>query len=149
MYALRNTARAKRLTGLAVGALLVVLSSSALAADSARPASSAEYPLVVLGFATTPKQPRAGKPFTAGALIMNDETGGPASGQVRCRAKVRGNAIRVRFKAFDDGVALCEWKVPAAAGGRRFVSSIEVVAQDDYSGSTYSASIPFTKVIRR
>jgi hypothetical protein len=103
----------------------------------------------VLGFATTPKRPKAGKSFTAGAMIMNDETGGPASGQIRCPAKIRGNGVRVTFKVFDTGVAVCEWKVPRGAEGRRFVGSIEVVAQDEYSGDTYSASIPFSKVIRR
>jgi hypothetical protein len=149
MYALRKTRRAKRFTALAAGGLLVVLSGSALAADSARPASSAEYPLVVVAFDTTPKRPKAGKQFIALAAIMNEQTGSPVSGAIRCPAKIRGKGVRVQFKDFEMGVAGCSWVVPARTGGKRFVGSIEVVVTDDYDGSTYSASIPFTKVIRR
>jgi hypothetical protein len=149
MYAPRNTPRAKRLTALAAGALLVVLSGSALAADSARPASTAEYPLVVVAFETTPKRPKAGKQFIALAAILNEQTGAPASGEIRCPAKVRGKSVRVQFKDFEMGVAGCSWVVPARTGGKRFVGSIEVVVTDDYDSSTYTASVPFSKVIRR
>ena len=149
MYARSKTPHAKRFIALAVGALLVALSSSALAADSTRPASSAEYPLVVVAFETTPKRPKAGKQFIALAAILNEQTGAPASGEIRCPAKIRGKSVRVQFKDFDMGVAGCSWVVPARTGGKRFVGSLEVVVTDDDDGSTYKASIPFSKVIRR
>jgi len=149
MYARSKTPHAKRFIALAVGALLVALSSSALAADSARPASSAEYPLVVVAFETTPKRPKAGKQFIAVAGILNDETGAPVSGAIRCPARIHGKGVRVQFKAFEEGVAGCSWVVPARTGGKRLVGSIEVVVTDDYDGSTHRASIPFSKVIRR
>ena len=80
---------------------------------------------------------------------MNEQTGGPASGAIRCPAKIRGKGVRVQFKEFDDGRRRLQLGRAGRTGGKRFVGSIEVVVTDDYDGTTYSASIPFTKVIRR
>ena len=128
----------------AIVSVVVLSCAVALGADPSRANRAAEYPLKVIAFDTTPKRPKAGKPFLALAAILNEETAEPVSGVIRCRARVGSRGIRVMFKELDTGVAGCSWRVPAGTGGNRFVASIEVTSDEGYE-----ATVPFSKPIRR
>jgi len=128
----------------ATASLVALSAAAALGANPSRQSRSTEYPLRVIAFETTPKRPKAGKPFVAVAAIVNEETAEPISGDIRCPARIGRRGIRILFKDLDMGVAGCSWRIPAGAGGKRFAASIEVTSDDGYA-----ASVPFSRVIRR
>src|SRR2546428_1027128 len=68
---------------------------------------ASEYPLQVIAVQTDPRRPKAGKRFTVLIGIVNQETGDVVqSGNVACPARIGSHGIRVKDKAFVDGVGI-------------------------------------------
>jgi hypothetical protein len=132
---------------LAATAACALLVAAPKAAVPTRPAGTTEYPLTVAMFATDPGRPKAGRLFTAGAGIMDEETGEPLdSGTVHCRARIGSRRVHLVRKMFvtGSGLALCAWNIPAQTGGKRLYGRIEVYSYD------YGVSVTkkFSRVIR-
>src|SRR5919109_1247630 len=143
-----DSKRKRLFLGLALAATLTAgLASAASGASFPNgPARGSEYPVQVIATSTQPKQPKAGKPFTALIGIVNEETGLPVeSGEVACPARVGNRGVRMVDKAFVDGtgIAGCTWKIPALAGGKRMVAKVEVYSDE---GTVRSR---FFRVVRR
>jgi hypothetical protein len=66
---------------------------------------------------------RRGKLFGVGIEVQQKATGEPVtSGQIGCSGKIAGRPIKLRTKFFEDGMAICGWKIPRTARGRLTVS---------------------------
>lgn len=67
----------------------------------------------------------AGKLFTASMLVTNANTGAKVRGQVTCRGKLSGKALRARIhSSSNSGRSTCTWQLPAAAHNKRLRGSI-------------------------
>ena len=70
--------------------------------------------------------PRAGRVFAAAARVVRDDTGEIVeSGGVSCRARVGARVLPILRATFADGVALCAWRVPPGAAGKRVSGTVE------------------------
>jgi hypothetical protein len=132
---------------LAMTAACALLVAGSKAAVPTRPAGASEYPLTIVVFETDPQRPKAGQLFTAGAGIMDEETGEPLdSGTVHCRARIGSRRVHLVRKVFvaGSGLAFCAWRIPAQTGGKRLYGRIEVYSYD------YGVSVTkkFSRVIR-
>lgn len=73
---------------------------------------------------------RAGKTLTARALVLRSDFDSPLTeGQIDCRAKVAGHALRGRG-SFQGNRVLCSWRLPTGARGQRLAGTITVVFQN-------------------
>jgi hypothetical protein len=73
---------------------------------------------------------RAGKTLTARALVLRSDFDSPLTeGQIDCRAKVAGHALRGRG-SFQGNRVLCSWRLPTSADGQRLGGTITVVFQN-------------------
>ncbi len=106
--------------------------------------------LTIAGFAISPGSwfvagydpPRPGRVFAAGARVVRDDTGEIVpSGRVSCRARVGARRLRVAGASFSDGVALCAWRVPAGAAGKRVRGSVEAAFRDAAVRREFTAPI--------
>ena len=70
-----------------------------------------------------PAKPRAGRRLTASVAITQGGT--PAiSATIKCKASIRGRALRVTANGYRNGVARCSWLVPARSRGLLIRGSI-------------------------
>ncbi|MCL4289377.1 MAG: S8 family serine peptidase [Thermoleophilia bacterium] len=70
--------------------------------------------------------PEPGRVFAAAARVVRDDTGEIVeSGRISCRARIGARHLRVVRAAFARGVALCTWRVPAGAAGKRVSGTVE------------------------
>jgi hypothetical protein len=98
------------------------------AAPPALPAQPTATPVAVLKPAarlvsgrltSLPRSPRAGRLFTVRMRVLT-ETGAPVrSGTVRCTARVGKSVLRPVSRRLRAGYAICAWKLPKAARGKR------------------------------
>ncbi len=73
--------------------------------------------LVLIRFATSPAHSKAGKPFAASIAVAREDTGARIrSGKVLCSARL-GEGLQAKLiqAGFQDGLARCSWRIPAAA----------------------------------
>jgi hypothetical protein len=77
---------------------------------------------------SVPRSPRAGRLFTVRMRVFT-ETGSPLrSGAVRCTAYVGKTLLRPVSKRLRAGYAICAWKVPKAARGKRLRVGVVVTS---------------------
>ena len=70
--------------------------------------------------------PRPGRVFAAAARVVRNDTGEIVeSGRVSCRARVGARTLPIVRATFAGGVALCAWRVPAGAAGKRVRGTVE------------------------
>jgi len=88
--------------------------------------------LVLVGFSTTPKHAKAGKPFAARIAVARADTGARVrSGIVLCAANAANTPIRRLSVGFRQGLARCSWHIPASAAGTMLRGSVGL----SYGGS--------------
>jgi subtilisin family serine protease len=81
--------------------------------------------LVLVGFSTTPKHSKAGKPFAARIAVARSDTGARVrSGSVLCAANAASTPIRRLSAGFREGLARCLWHIPASATGKMLRGSV-------------------------
>ncbi len=106
----------------------------------AKASSPGEETLSVTRFALSPlapfltryPEPRAGNVFAAGAVVLRDDTGELVDeGEVACVAHVGSRVLPVVARRLRDGVAICAWRVPWAAGAR-WVDGWVIVRRNGY-----------------
>lgn len=140
----RSISRVVASTAIAGIALVMYVAPGAGAPD--RRARANEYPLMVVVTKTMPKQPKAGKRFTALIGVVNQETQDIVhSGNVACPARIGHRGLRMTDKAFltDTGIAGCTWAIPPKAGGKSMVAKVELYSDE---GTVRSK---FLRVVKR
>ena len=86
--------------------------------------------LSLVAFTTSPKPPKAGRPFSVGlAANESDTQSAPAQGTIACVAKIAGKRIPLRTSRIVNGIAVCAWTVPKTAKGKRITGSISLTVQ--------------------
>ena len=86
--------------------------------------------LSVVGFTTSPKPIKAGKPFSVGLAANESDTGGAVEeGKITCVATIAGKRVQLRASRLVNGVAVCAWTAPKTAKGKRIQGSISLSAQ--------------------
>jgi hypothetical protein len=84
--------------------------------------------LVVRRFGSTPARPIAGRAFALWLQAARSDTGALLQGgQVRCLGRVGGSALRAQSGQFVGRRAVCTWRLPPKAKGKRFRGSITIV----------------------
>jgi hypothetical protein len=78
--------------------------------------------------ASTPRSPRAGRLFTVRMRVLTS-TGSPVrSGAVRCTARAGKTLLKPVSKRLRAGYAICAWKLPKAARGKRLRVAVVVTS---------------------
>jgi hypothetical protein len=85
-------------------------------------------PLVVAGFSTSTA--RAGHPFTARLAIRRGDAM-PDSAVVDCTLRLRRHKLRVVLRQYASGTAVCTWRLPKSARGRRLVGSVAATSMGE------------------
>jgi hypothetical protein len=93
--------------------------------------------LLAKRFSATPTRARAGKQFTLALTTVRTDTGAVARGRVSCSFKTGGRSLAPRSRGFVRDAARCAFDIPASSRGKRFRSSITVVA----AGHTLTRSV--------
>ena len=84
---------------------------------------------------------RAGKPFTARALVMRSDFDVPVTeGNIGCAAKLAGRNYPGKAKFAGDRVA-CTWRLPKQARGKRFVGSVSVTLEGVLAKRSFSVRV--------
>lgn len=97
--------------------------------------------LLLLGFATTPRQPRAGRAFTATLNVAATNPAALADAQTTCSARIDGIPIRARTRSFAGHTATCVWQLPAKPAGRRIAGTVAVAAHGQTLAQPFSLGI--------
>ena len=98
--------------------------------------------LTVGAFTTSPKPPKAGKPFSAGlAVTESDTNAGVDQGTITCAARIAGKAVPVKAKRIVDGIAVCVWSIPKTAHGKTIRGSLALAVQGAQTSRTFAAKI--------
>ncbi len=98
--------------------------------------------LSATAFTTSPKPPRAGRPFSVGLAASESDTGGPVQqGTVRCVGRIGGRLLRPRSSRVVNGVAVCMWAIPKTAKGKRIAGSITLTSQGATLTRSFSQKI--------
>jgi hypothetical protein len=105
--------------------------------DTAHPAGGGLYSyqvklalpkLVVDDVVTTPENPTAGASFSVKLTAARADTKARLkNGQIACVGRADGHALVSATPHFAGTQAVCTWKIPQSAKGKRFVGSIAVV----------------------
>jgi hypothetical protein len=75
--------------------------------------------LKVTAFTVAPKPAHAGRAFSVSLAALQNDTNAPVqNGVVTCAASIAGQRLRPVTHAVRNGVAICVWRIPAAAKGR-------------------------------
>ena len=86
--------------------------------------------------------PEPGRVFAAGARVVRDDTGEIVeSGRVSCRARIGTRPLRIVRAAFTGGVALCAWRVPAGAAGKRVSGTGEASFRDAWAVRAFATRV--------
>jgi hypothetical protein len=95
-----------------------------------------------VGFTTSPKPPKAGRPFSVGlAANESDTQSAVQQGTVTCVAKIAGKRVTLRASKIVNGVAVCVWSVPKNAKGKRITGSITLATQGATLSKSFSQKI--------
>ncbi len=98
--------------------------------------------LKVVGFTTSPKVARAGKPFSVGLAAEENDTAGPVDGgSVTCSATVAGRRLTTKGRAVDNGVATCAWVLPKNTKGATVRGSITLAVRGKRVSRLFAAKI--------
>jgi hypothetical protein len=98
--------------------------------------------LSLVGFTTSPKPPKAGRPFSVGlAANESDTQSAVQQGTVTCVAKIAGRRVTLRASKIVNGVAVCVWSVPKNAKGKRITGSITLATQGATLSKSFSQKI--------
>jgi hypothetical protein len=86
--------------------------------------------LSVVSFTTSPSPAKAGKAFTATIGATENDTSGPIKkGTVKCHATLGGRPFADEGQGVLNGLAICAWKLPKTARGKRFTGTVTVTVQ--------------------
>jgi hypothetical protein len=86
--------------------------------------------LTVVSFHTTPSPAKAGKLFAAAIEATENDTNGPIkNGTVNCRATLGGKPLTPNADGVANGLAICAWKLPKTAKGKRLSGTVTVTVQ--------------------
>ena len=88
-------------------------------------------PLVVKGFTATPTRPHAGSRYVLRISAVRTATGKRVRGRVACSFTVGQRSLRPRTRAFFIGSAVCVFDIPLGAQGKKYRSSISIIAGTD------------------
>jgi hypothetical protein len=99
--------------------------------------------LSVTAFTTSPKPARAGKPFSAGLAVNENDTSGPVRlGTVTCAATVAGKHIAAAHKGgIANGIATCVWPLPRKDKGLTIRGTITLTVKGTTVHRSFSAKI--------
>jgi hypothetical protein len=97
--------------------------------------------LLVKKFTAVPATPIAGKPFALRLQAARSDTGAVLrSGRVTCSGRI--GSVRVTGSGrFVGGNAVCSWRIPATAKGKRFRGTITIVFEGLRVTRSYSRAI--------
>ena len=98
--------------------------------------------LSLVGFTTSPKPPKAGKPFSVGlAANESDTQSAVQQGTITCVARIAGKRVPLRTSRIVNGIAVCVWNVPKTAKGKRITGSISLATQGATISKNFSQKI--------
>ena len=99
--------------------------------------------LSVSAFTTSPKPAKAGKPFSAGLAVSENDTNGPVkTGTVTCTATVAGKHIPAAHKGgIANGIASCVWPLPKKDKGLTIRGTITLTVKGTAVHRTFAAKI--------
>ena len=99
--------------------------------------------LAVSAFTTSPKPPKAGKPFSAGLAANENDTNGPVKqGTVTCTATVAGRHIPAAHKgAIANGIATCVWPLPKKDKGLTIRGTVTLTVKGTAVHRSFTAKI--------
>jgi hypothetical protein len=99
--------------------------------------------LSVSAFTTSPKPAKAGKPFSVGLAVNENDTNGPVkTGTVACSATVAGKHIPAAHKGgIANGIATCVWPLPKKAKGKTIRGTIALTVKGTTVQRSFSAKI--------
>lgn len=99
--------------------------------------------LSVAAFTTSPKPAKAGKPFSAGLAVNENDTNGPVkTGTVTCAATVAGRHIPAAHKGgIANGIATCVWPLPKKDKGKTIRGTITLTVRGTTVQRSFSAKI--------
>jgi hypothetical protein len=99
--------------------------------------------LSVSAFTTSPKPAKAGKPFSAGLAVSENDTNGPVkAGTVTCTATVAGKHIPAAHKGgVANGIASCVWPLPKKDKGLTIRGTITLTVRGTAVHRSFSAKI--------
>ena len=99
--------------------------------------------LAVSAFTTSPKPAKAGKPFSAGLAVNENDTNGPVkTGTVTCTATVAGAHIPAAHKgAVVNGIATCVWPLPKKDKGKTIRGTVTLTVKGTSVQRSFSAKI--------
>ncbi len=98
--------------------------------------------LSLVAFTTSPKPPKAGKPFSVGLAANESDTGSAVqAGTVTCVAKIAGKRAVLRSNRIVNGIAVCVWTLPKTSKGKRIQGSITLVTQGATISRNFSQKI--------
>lgn len=99
--------------------------------------------LTVAAFTTSPKPAKAGKPFSAGLAVNENDTNGPVKvGTVTCSATVKGKHIPAAHKGgIANGIATCVWPLPKKDKGLTIRGTITLTVKGTAVHRSFSAKI--------
>lgn len=97
------------------------------AAAAAKPAVSAQGPIVLQGLKLNPRRPVAGEVLAGSVKVLK---GGLRlrRGHAFCSARFQGRPLEVLTRRLRGGVAFCSWRIPSTAEGK-IVSAAIIVQQ--------------------
>ena len=119
--------------------------------DTAHPAAGGLYSfdvklrpvrLVVRDVTPTPNVPAAGESFSVRLTAARSDTGARLkNGQVTCSGRVGGTTLASGAPHFAGAQAVCSWKIPQTAKGKRFVGTIAVEFEGQRVARNLSARV--------
>jgi hypothetical protein len=103
--------------------------------------------LTVAAFATSPRTPRAGRPFSASARLMTDAGRVVSSGRVTCTATLGTRRLQASRRGFRrrlvirGPVAACTWRIPPRTAGKLLKATIRVKAGGSSASRAFSRRV--------
>lgn len=98
--------------------------------------------LTVVSFRIAPAPAKAGKSFAATIGATESDTNGPIEkGTVACHATLGGRPFAGVGGGVVNGLAICEWKLPRTAKGKRLSGTVSVTVQGATVTRTFSARV--------
>jgi len=98
--------------------------------------------LTVVSFGIAPAPAKAGKSFAATIGATESDTNGPIEkGTVTCHATLGGRPLAGVGAGVVNGLAICQWKLPKAARGKRLSGVVSVTVQGATVTRTFSARV--------
>jgi hypothetical protein len=98
--------------------------------------------LNVVSFRVAPTPAKAGKSFAATIGATESDTNGPIEkGTVSCRATLGGRPFAGVGGGIVNGLAICQWKLPKTAKGKRLSGTVSVTVQGATVTRTFAVRV--------